>query len=199
LGGVANIRIQNLTFALSILEKTFTKNKKIVEMTKLMKIGGLMVAMLLMVNVAQAQKFGYVNSAAVLQDLPAVQQMRSNLEGLQKQLQKKGQQMLTEYQAQEKSAVEKKQQGILAPADEEKILAELQTKQAELVKYEQDMVSQLQTKEAELLQPIYDKVNDAIKAVAKEDGLMFVFDANSGVILYAEENTDITEKVKAKL
>jgi len=168
-------------------------------MTRFLKIGSVLVAMLLMVNVAQAQKFGYVNSAALLADLPEVKQMQSNLESLQKQLQKKGQLMLTEYQAQEKAAVEKDQQGLLAPAEKETVLAELQTKQEDLMKYEQEMSAKLQQKEAELLQPIYDKINEAIKAVATEEGLTFIFDGNSGVILYAEDDTNMTEKVKAKL
>jgi Skp family chaperone for outer membrane proteins len=49
------------------------------------------------------------------------------------------------------------------------------------------------------MQPILDKVNAAIKAVAEEHGYQFIFDAQSGVILYADESADITALVKAKL
>jgi outer membrane protein len=49
------------------------------------------------------------------------------------------------------------------------------------------------------MQPILDKVNEAIQSVAKEQGFHYIFDANSGVILYADESTDVTNLVKAKL
>jgi len=50
-----------------------------------------------------------------------------------------------------------------------------------------------------LLQPIYDKVNTAIKAVAEEEGYAFIFDGSTQVLLYADETTDVSSKVKAKL
>ena len=37
----------------------------------------------------QAQQFGYVNSAAILAEMPEVKQADANLEALQKQLQKR--------------------------------------------------------------------------------------------------------------
>ena len=147
----------------------------------------------------QAQKFGYLNSAEIVATMPEVKQMQSNLEGLQTQLQKKGQLMLTDYQQKEKAAVEKQQKGQLSPMEQETVMKELQDKQQEIMKFEQEMAQKLAAKEQELLKPILDRVNQAIKDVAKEDGYQFIFDTTSGALLYADESQDVTSRVKSKL
>ena len=168
-------------------------------MKKLIQITALLALFFLTASGVQAQKFGYINSAAVLSELPEVKQMRSSLEGLQTQLQKKGQQMLTDYQKREQDAVQKQQTGNMSPAEEKTVMEELQKKQQEILKFEQEMQQKLGTKEQELLAPILEKVNNAIQAVAKENGFQFIFDTGSGVLLYADESQDVTDMVKAKL
>ena len=67
-------------------------------MKKLVRIFVLVVAIVsLQMTDAVAQKFGYVNSKAILSELPAVKQMEANLKALGTQLQKKGEQMVTAY------------------------------------------------------------------------------------------------------
>lgn len=168
-------------------------------MKKFFQISALFVVLFLTANTADAQKFGYINSAAVLAELPEVQQMRSNLESLQKQLQKKGQQMMTDYQTKQQEAIAKQQNGTLAPVEEKQVLEDLQKKEQEIMKFEQEMQQKLGTKEQELLSPILEKVNNAIQNVAKTEGYQFIFDTSSGVLLYADEAQDVTAKVKAKL
>lgn len=168
-------------------------------MKKFFQISAFIALFFLTATTVEAQKFGYINSAAVLAELPEVQQMRSNLEGLQKQLQKKGQQMLTDYQTKQQDAIRKQQEGTLAPIEEKQVMEDLQKKEQEIMKFEQEMQQKLGTKEQELLSPILEKVNNAIQAVAKEDGYQFIFDTASGVLLYADDAQDITSKVKARL
>jgi outer membrane protein len=169
-------------------------------MKKFFQLSALIALFFLTANTTvEAQKFGYINSAAVLAELPEVQQMRSNLEGLQTQLQKKGQQMLADYQTKQTTAVEKQKNGTMSPVEEKQILEELQKKEQEIMKFEQEMQQKLGSKEQELLNPILAKVNDAIQAVAKENSFQFIFDTSSGVLLYADESQDITSMVKAKL
>ncbi len=169
-------------------------------MKKFFQLSALIALFFLTANTTvEAQKFGYINSAAVLAELPEVQQMRSNLEGLQTQLQKKGQQMLADYQTKQQEAVTKQQAGTLAPVEEKQVLEDLQKKEQEIMKFEQEMQQKLGSKEQELLTPILAKVNTAIQNVAKENGFQFIFDTSSGVLLYADESQDITSMVKAKL
>lgn len=167
-------------------------------MKKLIKISLLIVAMIgLQMSSATAQKFGYVNSNAILAEMPAVKQMRANLESLGGQLQKKGEQMLTAYKQKEESAIQKKERGELAPLEEEGLLKELQADQAAIMKFEQEMQQTIGKKEQELTKPILENVNQAIQAVAKENGYTMIFEA--GVLLYAEEAADVSAQVKAKL
>lgn len=145
----------------------------------------------------QAQKFGYVNSAAILAEMPEIKQAEANLEALQKQLQKKGQEMVEKLQQDYQDVQQKVELGQLSPVQQETEGQRLQTAQNDIAKFEQDMVAQVQKKRDELLEPIYARVNDAIKAVAQEQGFQFIFD--QGILLYSEESQDVSAFVKAKL
>jgi outer membrane protein len=165
-------------------------------MKKSILLGLLLMGFLLNAN---AQKYGYVTSGALLEKMPEMEQMRSNLEAYQSQLQKKGEQMFKDFQAKQTDAASKKERGELAPVQEQKILEELQKQQEELVNFEQEMQDMLLSRQDELLKPILERVNDAIKDVSKEEGFTMVFDMSSGAILFTDENLDITAKVKEKL
>ena len=61
--------------------------------------------------------------------------------------------------------------------------------------------TQLQNKQTELFQPIYAKVDKAIKDVGKENGFLYVFDVAKGSLLYFDEtkSTNVMPLAKAKL
>ena len=166
-------------------------------MKKFIQLAVVAVLFLAATTTASAQKFGYVNSAAILAEMPAMKAAESNLEGLQKQLQKKGQLMVETFQ-QDVAAIQKKaQSGEMTPKQQQEESARLEKEQAKIASFEQDMVKQLQDKRASLLEPIYDQVNDAIKAVAEAEGYQFIFDQQ--VLLYGQEAADVSSMVKAKL
>lgn len=152
-----------------------------------------------MVTVAQAQKFGYVNSQALLAEMADVKQARSELETLEKQLRAKGQGMLTELQTKYQEVQKRVAEGALSPKQQEEEATKLRTEEAKIAQYEQDMIKKIQEKEATLLQPILDKVNTAIKNVAEENGYTFIFDSSTQILLYAQESTDVSSLVKMKL
>lgn len=148
-----------------------------------------------------AQKFGYLNSAAILQEMPKVKEAEANLETLQKQLQAKGQKMLEAFQIKYQELERKNNQGEIAPKELEEAAAKLKSEETDIAKFEQDMQKQIFEKRETLLKPILDEVNDAIKQIADENGYTYIFDASPGVgvLLYADESTDLTDLVKAKL
>jgi outer membrane protein len=168
-------------------------------MKRILKISLLVTVAMCSLVVAQAQKFGYVNSAAILAEMPEVKQADANLEALQKQLQKKGQGMVEQLQKDYVAVQQKVERGELSPKQQEEEAAKLKARETEIGQFEQDMVKQIQDKRAELLQPIYDKVNQAIKDVAGENGFQFIFDFSTGILLYADESQDVSAQVKAKL
>lgn len=166
-----------------------------------MQIVTTFVLAMFMTLAVSAQKFGYLNSAALLQEMPEVKEAEANLETLQKQLQAKGQKMLGEFQSKYTELERKYSQGEISPKDLEVEKQGLQEEETKLAQYEQEMQNQLLEKREALLQPILDRVNDAIASIAEEQGYNYIFDASPGVgvLLYADESTNVMDAVKAKL
>lgn len=148
-------------------------------------------------NLAQAQKFGYLNSAAILVEMPEVKQAEANLEALQTQLQKRLQANYEQLQQDFEAVKQKVDRGELSPRQQEDESTRLREREAALGKEEQDMAQQMEDKRNELLKPIYERVNKAIKDVATEGGYTMIFDQQ--VLLYSEETADVSNLVKAKL
>lgn len=166
-------------------------------MNKMLKIAVFSLFLFGSITTLAAQKFGYVNSAAILAELPAVRAAEADLEALQKQLQKRGQDMVQQFQADVKVLEDKVAAGTMSPQEQQTEGGKLQKRQEEIGKFEQDMRSQLENKRNGLLEPIYDKVNVAIESIAKEQGYQLIFDQQ--VLLYGEEVLDVTAAVKTKL
>ena len=93
---------------------------------------------------------------------------------------------------------------------ESKLLSDIvkQTKEQELIDmnkriqdFQTNAQTQLQSKQTEVFQPIYAKVDKAIKEVGKENGFLYVFDVAKGALLYFDEakSINILPLVKTKL
>lgn len=175
------------------------KNFSQLMMKTFVKASFLAAMFLTVANFAQAQKFGYVNSAAILSEMPEMKQLQSSLEAYQTILKKDGEAKVAAFQQKQEAAAQKKQRGEMTPKEEETISAELQKMQEDLYAYGQKMEADMAAKQEKDMQPILEKVNTAIQDVAKEAGFQYIFDAQSGVILYADESSDVTKQVKAKL
>ncbi|HFC01296.1 MAG TPA: OmpH family outer membrane protein [Phaeodactylibacter sp.] len=145
----------------------------------------------------QAQKFGYVDSDAILAEMPKVKSAKANLEVLQKQLQTKGENMVKEFQTKYQDLQQRQQAGTITQKQLEVEAQKLEKKQAEIQAYEQKMMQQLSEREQKELQPIFDEVSAAIKAVAKENGFQFIFEKKT--LLYFDNSMDVSNLVKAKL
>ncbi|HJW31210.1 MAG TPA: OmpH family outer membrane protein [Saprospiraceae bacterium] len=169
--------------------------------TKLKYILGLTVCLMLVALNTKAQKFGYVDSGAILESLPKVKEAESNLDALNKQLQAKGQKMMEDFQAKYEELQRRVQAGDITPKDQETQSAALEEQRQKIVQYDQDMQSQLADKRDTLLAPILKEVKTAIQTVAKDNGYTYVFDGSPGVgvLLYADETTNLTALVKEKL
>lgn len=168
-------------------------------MKTIVKAGLLTVMLISLAVAAQAQKFGYLNSAAILKDLPEMKVLRSSLEAHQNILKKDGEAKMAAFQQKAQTAEQKKARGEMTPKEEETVTAELQKMQEEIYAYGQKAEKEIADKQNAGMAPILEKVNNAIQEVAKEGGFQYIFDAQSGVILYADETSDVTELVKAKL
>jgi outer membrane protein len=65
--------------------------------------------------------------------------------------------------------------------------------------FQQQAQLQLQEKQAELLNPIIEKANNAINAVAKEGGYIYIYDIRTLVYVDTVKSTDIGPLVRARL
>jgi outer membrane protein len=171
-------------------------------MKRFIGIAALTVLIVLVGQSAMAQnlKFGHINSDELIQALPEFDSARVELEKFQKEL----------VNALELMSVELNNKND-AYIKESKNLTDLvkQTKEQELVdmnrrmqEFQTNAQTQLDEKRVELFQPVYAKVDKAIKDVGKENGFVYVFNVSQGAsLLYFDEtkSTNIMALAKAKL
>ena len=147
----------------------------------------------------QAQKFGYLNSAQLLAELPEVKAADSELETYQKQLMSSGESMVkkleTKYQEYSKQA----QSGLLSQVEMQKKEQELAGEQKNIQEYEVEVQNKILAKREELYKPILDKVKVALETIGKDQGYTMIFDSSAGTILHANDSENVMGLVKAKL
>lgn len=146
-----------------------------------------------------AQKFGYINSQQLIQQIPQVKEANSSIETLQKQYEKELENKATSLQTKYQALGRKQEQGDISPKQYEVEAAALEQERLAVAKYQQEIQNNLAKKSEDLLKPIRDQINEAINAVAQENGYTYIFDQSVGIILYAEDSADVGALVKAKL
>jgi outer membrane protein len=147
---------------------------------------------------AQNLKFGHIDLQALVQVMPErtaaeteFNKFQTDLEEVFGEMQQNYQQKLTELEQLGAEASEVRRNAKIS---------ELQELQQRIQNYQMTAQQQLQQKQAELLSPVFDKAETGIEEVAKEQGLMYVFDIGSQVVLYkSNQSIDILPMVKQKM
>lgn len=161
-----------------------------------MKIAVLLLFLVAVTVSAQAQKFGHIDMQGLIQVMPERVTAEADFNDVQKDMEDILSEMQKDYQAKLKGF-----EALGEDASEIKRnakIGELQDIQQRIQNYTQAAQGQLQQKQAELLKPVYDKAQKAIEEVAKEKGLIYVFEANS-LLFKSNESIDILPLVKTKL
>lgn len=159
-------------------------------------------ALLLISTTSFAQlKIGYIDSNAIMDQLPDVQDARQRLDALiqewQAELNRLESEWKVKYDDYEKRKLIMSEQ---TRAETESELVKLENQIAEYREKKFGTNGELFQKQDELMKPVQNKVFNAIKEVAQEEDLDFVFDRSGDImILYAKDKYDITAKVLAKL
>ncbi len=144
-------------------------------------------------------KIAYIDSKVVLSRAPGRQQaedtFNKEMEVSRAQVQKMGdslQTMIADYQ---------KTQATLAANVREQREAAIRKKQEDYQSRAGSLDQQMQQRQMELVKPIMDQIRKVLDDIRQEDGYAFILDAGSeaGVIVAADRNLDITEKVIARL
>jgi outer membrane protein len=144
-------------------------------------------------------KIAYIDSKVVLSRAPGRQQaedtFNKEMEASRTQVQKMGdslQTMIADYQ---------KTQATLAANIKEQREAAIRKKQEDYQSRAGQLDQQMQQRQMELVKPIMDQIRNVLDQIRQEEGYAFILDAGSeaGVIVAADKNLDITEKVIARL
>lgn len=172
-------------------------------MKKILKLT-LAVALMMCATVASAQKFGRVDLAAIVPNMPEFKEAQTNLEAYGLDLQKQLEQIQVEFN--QKYAEYEKNRATYTDTIRQMKESELQQLQQRFQEFQQIAQQDIQQKEAELMEPIYNKANEAVKAVAEAGGYMAIFStagdmATSAGLAYFDPAalTDITAEVKKGL
>lgn len=164
-------------------------------------IGTIILSLTCLISTAQdaTQKYGHVNSGNLLQQLPEVKQADEALKIVQDSFQNIEKALLDIFEKEYVAFVKQANAGELPKLQIQKKQQEFQAKEEEIKSLRNKAQLEMITKRQVLLDPIIQKMQDAVDAVAKEKGFTYVFDIASGALLFANESEDIEPLVKAKL
>ena len=146
--------------------------------------------------VASAQ-VGHINSEELVKAMPETTQMQNELKRLSQNFDNDYKAQATELQAKLKKYQEEAQ--TKSNDENEKRQQEVGELDQKLKLYLRSAQEELQKKEFELLKPIIEKAQKAIKDVAKDKGVKYVFDSAPGKGLIIFEGDDLMTAVKTKL
>ena len=144
-------------------------------------------------------KIAYIDSKVVLSRAPGRQAaedtFNKEMETTRAQVQRMGdslQTMIADYQ---------KVQSTLAQPVREQREAAIRKKQEDYQTRAGQLDQQMQQRQVELVKPIMDQIRKVLDDIRQEEGYSFILDAGSdaGVIVAADRNLDITEKVISRL
>ena len=96
-------------------------------------------------------------------------------------------------------AIKAVNEGSLTPAQQAAKEQELSQEQTALQKFQADADGLIALRRQMLMAPVMKKLEDAVKAVGKENGYAFIFDQATGSMLFASDSDDVTALVSAKL
>ena len=148
---------------------------------------------------AFAQKFGHLDSQALLTSLPEAIKIQGELEALGKTYEANLKEMQDELQRKaDEYDKTKSTMNATKQAETETALQELYTKIQQAAQDNQQAFNKAQQ---EKLGPILEKVRAAIAAVAKAGGYVYIMELNGGQPLYINDalSKDVTAEVKAEL
>lgn len=148
---------------------------------------------------AQAPKFAYVDSRTILQRAPGsaaiqaqITKERADAQASVSKMQDSLRQMYDAYL---------KEQPTLTAAQKDAREKALQTRNTEFDQKVGQLDQQMQARQFELIQPMMAQIREVLDAIRNEESFTFIFDVGNdpGLIVAADKNLDITERVISRL
>ncbi|MDX2414429.1 MAG: OmpH family outer membrane protein [Bacteroidales bacterium] len=165
------------------------------------KLSLLIVSLLLTASVTYAQKYGFVDTEYILNNIPSYAAAQEKLDKLSEGWE---QEVSDSYAAVEKMYKEYQNDVVLLSKDaktkreEQIITGERVAKELQNTYF--GVEGELYKKRQELVQPIQDEIYKAVKELAVEGGYAVIFDTSSGMnMLYTNPKYDVSDEVLEKL
>lgn len=157
--------------------------------------------LIMMVTTLSAQKFGFVDSDYIRNNIPAFAAAQEKLNQLSQQWEKE---IAVEYEIVEKMYKDYQNESVLLSQEmrlkREEAIIQKEREVKELQNRYFGMEGELFKKRQELIQPIQDEILKAIKTVATEGAYAAIFDtASGGNILFASPRYDVSDLVLEKM
>jgi outer membrane protein len=142
-------------------------------------------------------KFGHVDYAGTISNMPGIDSIQGVLGGYVLDLQAIGEQMEKEFE-EKYTALENLANAANTSQAVLKIKQdEVQAMYKRIEEFKRSAEADIQDKQMELLEPFQTRLADAIKKIAKAENYNYVFDIST-LLFYAPAD-DLTDKVKAEL
>lgn len=161
------------------------------------KILTICAALLVAASAFAQTKTGYVNTTELIQLLPAMDTVRTQLESAQKETYETYQAMIEEYQT--KATTFQQKQASWGTAIRESKQKELTEIGNRIQEFEQSANQDLQQMQQTLQAPIYQRVNEEIQKIAKVKNLAMVFDIASVLYIDPAQSIDLTPELRTIL
>lgn len=148
---------------------------------------------------AQSYKFGHINAQEVVTAMPEFIKAQNDLKALQKRYSDDLKRTQDEFNKKYQEFMQQKDS--LPQAIAERRQKELEDMAQRQQQFQQDAESGMQKSQEEMLAPIYQKLDNAIKAVGQAEGVIYIFDMARTPLAYVNESQslNLTSRVKAKL
>lgn len=166
-------------------------------MNKNMKKFAALAVIMLSVAGLKAQRYGFINTSEILESMPEMKEVSARMEEISKSMDAEIKSKGEKFQADSRAFTTRINTTNISKAEYDREVARLEAMQKELADLEAERAKTLETRQNELMKPVWDKLNAAVRDVARERGAVAVF--FSDVFAYAEDAINFTDAVKAKL
>ncbi|MBN2028724.1 OmpH family outer membrane protein [bacterium] len=151
--------------------------------------------MIAAVQVSAQLKFGYIDIQRILamdeESIAAQEKLEAERQAAIEELQRMENEFNESYEALNQQSL------LLSEEKRQERQQELNNMYVEMQQYQQDKDQELVDRQTELMQPIYDKINAAIRKIRDSGGYDFIFDTM--YLLDAKESYDLTDELLEEL
>jgi len=146
---------------------------------------------------AQDLKIGYVDVERIIDSIPGKEEVRKILEEESNVWRAQAEEKMKELQQQREDY--ESQKLILSPEKKKSKEEEILLKEQEFNQLWADLQDKAQRRNAELTQPILEKAEKAINAIAERDNYSLIFDSSVASIVFGVAEMDLTDQVIEEL